>query len=513
MVYHRNHSSSHFEYLVGLEKGAYFLYVAKMYLYGLFDNPLNSQLQQYRTGAPYLAAYLLLRVAAEEHQNAEAYYWLGLLEQFKLVPDRVLEGNLAKGNMDRARQVLQRHLKTSHLNNGEHNLYMAASLGFSPAALVLGHMNREPFGTSPNCTAALGYYLAVLKQQLFEPYSPKLVVDVAQTLEEELFARKKLVRDEQRDDNEFVVETGYFDEETISATLEQANRFYTGSRGVMRDLKKALRLYEKLSEQGNNDGRVMAGLMHFRGEGTPRNVGKAKLYFEQTSKDEISEFMLLAIDYFEILVPGTKEKALKTMHGKVASKKKQGHLLDYLIGSAALRGELKEVNHDQAVQMIDRAAADGNPSARILMAILFADGAKGLKYGCTEATKYLSEDAAFYPYFTVIVANTGRGESTRRKWPCAGDCCPSPSSNISNWSSTASTPPSPTVSTSSKCTPGMCSGRESTLGSQQSWPRLLSTAPSEKQSCCQTSMPFFWPPTRPWALNPSPIRSWTGCLG
>ena len=32
--------------------------------------------------------------------------------------------------------------------------------------------------------------------------------------------------------------------------------------------------------------------------------------------------------------------------------------------------------------MIDRAAADGNPSAKILMAILFTDGAKGLKYGC-----------------------------------------------------------------------------------------------------------------------------------
>ena len=52
--------------------------------------------------------------------------------------------------------------------------------------------------------------------------------------------------------------------------------------------------------------------------------------------------------------------------------------------------------------MIDRAAKEGNPSARILMAILFTDGAKGLKYGCAEATKYLSEDALFYSYFTVL---------------------------------------------------------------------------------------------------------------
>ena len=95
-----------------------------------------------------------------------------------------------------------------------------------------------------------------------------------------------------------MIETGYFDEETISATLEQANRFYTGSRGVKRDLRKALRLYEKLSDQGNSDGKVMAGLMYFRGEGTYRDISKAKRFFEQTQRDDVSEFMLLAMDYF-----------------------------------------------------------------------------------------------------------------------------------------------------------------------------------------------------------------------
>jgi hypothetical protein len=35
-------------------------------------------------------------MAAEKYGNPQAYYWLGLLEQFKMVPDRVLEGNLAK---------------------------------------------------------------------------------------------------------------------------------------------------------------------------------------------------------------------------------------------------------------------------------------------------------------------------------------------------------------------------------------------------------------------------------
>lgn len=32
----------------------------------------------------------------------------------------------------------------------------------------------------------------------------------------------------------------------------------------------------------------MAGLMYFRGEGTPRDVGRARNYFEQTRKDEVS---------------------------------------------------------------------------------------------------------------------------------------------------------------------------------------------------------------------------------
>lgn len=143
--------------------------------------------------------------------------------------------------------MLFKHLKTSHLNNAEHNLFMAAALAYDPATLVLGHMNREPFGTALNCTTALAYYLAVLKRQLFQPYTPKLVIDVSYSLEDELFAMKPLTSSEQPMDHSFVMETTYFDEETISATLEQANRHYTGSRGVVRNLEKALQLFEKLA--------------------------------------------------------------------------------------------------------------------------------------------------------------------------------------------------------------------------------------------------------------------------
>lgn len=166
VTYHRNNDTKQWAQLVTETQGGYFLLVAKMYLYGMLDRPERSELQQYVTEAPYLAAYFYLQVAAHQYSNSQAYYWLGLLEQFKLVPDRLLETHLAAKERDRAQDALYRHLKVSHLNNGEHNLFMAASLGHDPAALVLGHMNREAFGTSQNCTTALAYYLGVLKRTI-----------------------------------------------------------------------------------------------------------------------------------------------------------------------------------------------------------------------------------------------------------------------------------------------------------------------------------------------------------
>jgi hypothetical protein len=41
-----------------------------------------------------LAGYFYLKVAAERYGNRQAYYLLGLLEQLKLVPDKIIEGNL-----------------------------------------------------------------------------------------------------------------------------------------------------------------------------------------------------------------------------------------------------------------------------------------------------------------------------------------------------------------------------------------------------------------------------------
>jgi len=56
--------------------------------------------------------------------------------------------------------------------------------------------------------------------------------------------------------------------------------------------------------------------------------------------------------------------------------------MNFLIGSAILKGELKGVPTDEGFLMLDKAAAQGNTFSKILLGILFADGSAGLKYGC-----------------------------------------------------------------------------------------------------------------------------------
>ena len=76
----------------------------------------------------------------------------------------------------------------------------------------------------------------------------------------------------------------------------------------------------------------MAGLMHFRGEGTLRNVHKAHQLFSQVPKDEVADFMLIVMDYFEMLLPDTKERALNTMQSNsLSNQKKLPASKDFLI--------------------------------------------------------------------------------------------------------------------------------------------------------------------------------------
>lgn len=64
--------------------------------------------------------------------------------------------------------MLLKYLQQSHLYNAESNLFMSSALGFHPASLILGYMNRQRLGTPKNCTSALAYYLSVIKDTYVE---------------------------------------------------------------------------------------------------------------------------------------------------------------------------------------------------------------------------------------------------------------------------------------------------------------------------------------------------------
>lgn len=56
--------------------------------------------------------------------------------------------------------------------------------------------------------------------------------------------------------------------------------------------------------------------------------------------------------------------------------------MSYLIGAAIIKGELKGITTDEGYALLDKAAAQGNTLAKVLLGILFADGSSGLKFGC-----------------------------------------------------------------------------------------------------------------------------------
>lgn len=229
------------------------------------------------------------------------------------MPDQLLSVHLSKvAARNKPQELLLRYLQQSHLSNAEGNLYMSSAYNFDPASLVLGYMNRNRLGTSKNCTAALAYYLSVVQNTYVDSYLFRQIYNLDDSLEKELYIRKRLTPLREHH-SFFVEETKYYDEETIGATIELADNYYMGRNGYVRNLTRAVTLYQKLAEQGNEHGKVMAGLCYFKGEGVPQDRVKARAYFLDTPKDEVSAFMLLAIKYFEIIDEGTKPAALNIM--------------------------------------------------------------------------------------------------------------------------------------------------------------------------------------------------------
>jgi len=50
-----------------------------MYLYNILPSTDDSRLSPYNTESSYLAAYIYLKFAATQRENAQAYYLLGIL--------------------------------------------------------------------------------------------------------------------------------------------------------------------------------------------------------------------------------------------------------------------------------------------------------------------------------------------------------------------------------------------------------------------------------------------------
>jgi hypothetical protein len=138
---------------------------------------------------------------------------LGILEQYKLVPDKLLEINIeAIPNRNPNQQILLKYLQQSHLYNAESNLFMSSAKGYHPSSLILAYMNRNRLGTSKNCTTALAYYLSVIKDTYVESFYFRQVYSFADSLEEELYSRKKLTDSKVTIESHFVEETEYLDD-------------------------------------------------------------------------------------------------------------------------------------------------------------------------------------------------------------------------------------------------------------------------------------------------------------
>lgn len=197
---------------VTLKQSAYLLLVAKMYLYGFLPDHQLPALRSYDTPSNYLAAYYYLRIAAEHYENPEAYYMLAILEHYKLVPDKLLQANIEAQAPSPNHQTLLKYLQQSHLYNAESALFMSAALSFQPASLVLAYMNRNRLGTPKNCTTALAYYLSVVRDTYVDSFIFRQVYHIPDSLEDQLYSRKRLPLARAEGEHEFIEETEYFDD-------------------------------------------------------------------------------------------------------------------------------------------------------------------------------------------------------------------------------------------------------------------------------------------------------------
>lgn len=84
---------------------------------------------------------------------------------------------------------------------------MSSALGFHPASLVMGYMNKHHLGTSFNCTTALAYYLSVVKATYVDEFYFRQVYSFDDNLEDELYSRRKLYLPKSKTETHFIENT------------------------------------------------------------------------------------------------------------------------------------------------------------------------------------------------------------------------------------------------------------------------------------------------------------------
>lgn len=75
----------------------------------------------------------------------------------------------------------------------------------------------------------------------------------------------------------------------------------------------------------------------------------------------------------------------------------------YLIGSIIAKGEMYNVPKAKGYELLEEVAANGNLFSKMVMALLFLDGAPGLPFQCDRATKYFMAEGIHHPFFIVYL--------------------------------------------------------------------------------------------------------------
>jgi hypothetical protein len=82
-------------------------------------------------------------------------------------------------------------MKSHHLHNVEHNLYLSALLGHTSAKLTMGYLLKEGIGMQKNCSVAAAYYLSAIRSTKIESLEYPSEYDDATNFEKQLYTRTR----------------------------------------------------------------------------------------------------------------------------------------------------------------------------------------------------------------------------------------------------------------------------------------------------------------------------------